>query len=127
MYRFNALTRTAQATRASTLPSIRTYRPSSSWQGGRAAATSPSDHSASQSKHPDTSARTKGTTTSHEVSATDQNAPKDGTKDKMEAEAAQAGPEVAEAQYGPGNAVEGSYTSGTKEAKDRKEAAKQGE
>ncbi|GAA5838015.1 hypothetical protein JCM11251_006824 [Rhodosporidiobolus azoricus] len=127
MYRFTALTRTAQVTRASTLPSIRTYRPSSSWNGGRAAATSPTDHSASSQQHPDSSASTKGNTTSPEVSATDQNAPKDASKDKMEAEAAAAGPEVADAQYGPGNAVEGNYTAGTKEAQDRKEAAKQGD
>ncbi|GAA5984796.1 hypothetical protein JCM10908_003508 [Rhodotorula pacifica] len=91
--------------------------------------TGPSDspapgHSATASQH---GATPKGNTTSPTASASQHNAPKDPKQDAAEAEAAAPGPEAMDGQYGGGNLVEGNYTKGSKQQKERAEAAKQGE
>lgn len=89
---------------------------------------SPKDEQrATARQHPTHKPSGKGSTTSPQASASEHNAPKDSDKDKMEAEAASAGPEAADAQYGGADMVEGNYTKDSKEAKDRKEAGKMGE
>ncbi|GAA6021268.1 hypothetical protein JCM10207_002597 [Rhodosporidiobolus poonsookiae] len=118
-----AFTRTIPRTAAT----VRFYRPSPSLFNATSAASAPPDHSATQSQHPTGPKNGKGNTTAHTASASQHNAPKDPLKDKQEAEAAEAGPAVADGQYGPGNTVEGNYTQGTKQAQDRQAAAKQGE
>lgn len=110
----------------------RSYRPSaalwSSTSGRDSPAQPVSDHRATEQQHPPASpSNGKGNTTSPTASASQYNAPKDPAKDKMEAEAAAAGPEAADAQYGPGNMVEGNYTKESQQAKDRAAAGKQGE
>ncbi|GAA5984513.1 hypothetical protein JCM11641_007007 [Rhodosporidiobolus odoratus] len=106
----------------------RAYRPSYSLLNAASATHAPPEHSATKQQHGNSApGKGKGNTTSHSTSATDYNSPKDPLKDKQEAEAAEAGPAAADAQYGGGNIVEGNYTAGTKQAQDRKEAGKQGE
>ncbi|GAA5995651.1 uncharacterized protein JCM10292_005301 [Rhodotorula paludigena] len=125
---------TLRATRiAPCAPTLaRLYRPSaalwSSTSGRDSPAQPVSDHRATEQQHPPASpSNGKGNTTSPTASASQYNAPKDPAKDKMEAEAAAAGPEAADAQYGPGNMVEGNYTKESQQAKDRAVAGKQGE
>jgi hypothetical protein len=67
------------------------------------AAKPPADSSATQQQHPSSSSA--GNTTSHSPNASQHNSKKDPLKDKQEAEAAEAGPAVAEGKYGPGAPV----------------------
>lgn len=91
--------------------------------------TGPSDspapgHSATAAQH---GTSDRGNSTSHTASASQHNAPNDPKQDAAEAASAAPGPEAMDGQYGGGNLVEGNYTKGSKEQKDRAEAAKQGE
>ena len=91
--------------------------------------TGPSDspapgHSATAAQH---GSSERGNTTSHTASASQHNAAKDPNQDAAEAQEAAPGPEAMDGQYGGGNLVEGNYTKGSKEQKERAEAAKQGE
>ncbi|GAA5852547.1 hypothetical protein JCM9279_005506 [Rhodotorula babjevae] len=110
---------------------IRAYRPTASVSMPTTSTASPAspkdEQRATARQHPTHKPAGKGNTTSPQASASEHNAPKDSDKDKMEAEAASAGPEAADAQYGGADMVEGNYTKGSKEAKDRKEAGKMGE
>ncbi|GAA6044036.1 hypothetical protein JCM8097_001381 [Rhodosporidiobolus ruineniae] len=121
------LTRTVQPTfrLASSSRSIHSS-PSLLQRTTDSAAKAPADHSATQQQHGGSSTP-KGNRTSPQASASEYNAPKDPLKDKQEAEAAEAGPAVADGQYGGGAVVEGNYTKESDEGKKHRAAAQQGE